>query len=110
MNKFLSQMVPLATSIAFSAVLFGATTNASFAATNAPDFRLTPTQSVTGTKIVNDTLWRCNTNICTAATANSRPEIVCAQAARKVGKVSSFSYKGTDFDAAALEKCNAKAR
>jgi hypothetical protein len=110
MKNILSQIAPLATSIAFSVFLLGATTNASFAATTAPDYRLTPTQTVTGTKVVNETLWRCNTNVCTAATANSRPEIVCAQAARKVGKVSSFSYKGTDFDASALEKCNAKAK
>ncbi len=110
MKTLLSHIAPAITAAAFSFALLGATTTASFANTGAPDYRLTPTQSVTGTKVVNDTLWRCSTNTCTAAKANSRPEIVCAQAARKVGKLTNFSYKGTDFDAAALEKCNAKAR
>ena len=110
MKNILSRFVPAVTAIALSAALLGTTTNASFAASGAPDYRLTPEQTVSGTKIARETLWRCSDKGCTASTAASRPEIVCAHAVREIGKISSFSYRGTEFTADALAKCNAKAR
>ncbi len=80
-------------------------------AASTPVYRLVPVSAAaTGTVIVRDTLWKCGPAACTAAQANSRPAIICAQAARKVGKLTSFAVSGVEFDAAAIEACNAKAK
>jgi hypothetical protein len=42
--------------------------------------------------------------------ARLRPAIVCAAAAREIGKISAFSANGTEFTAEELAKCNEKAR
>jgi hypothetical protein len=102
-------LLPMIASLALSATLF-ATTSPAFAAPSGPDYRLTSEKSLSGNLVAGETLWRCATDGCTAATATSRPAIVCAQAARTVGKLSSFSFRGADFDAEALAKCNVKAR
>jgi len=61
--------------------------------------------------ITRSTLWKCNGGTCTAAANGStRDAIACELVAREVGKLSAFRANGTEFDAAALEKCNAKAR
>jgi hypothetical protein len=110
MANILSRIVPLASAALLSFVVLGATTNAAFANRGAPDYRLTAETSVTGSKIARETLWRCNDGGCTAMKATSRPEVVCVHAVREVGKVSNFSYRGTDFTAEQLAACNAKAR
>ena len=96
---------------AFSTLLmFTAAATPAFAAP-APAYRLVPVAAAPADQvIVRDMLWKCGPNGCTAAQANSRPAIVCAQAARKVGKLTSFAVSGVEFDAAALEACNAKAK
>lgn len=78
----------------------------------APTYRLVPVTAVAkaGSVIVGDTLWACSTEGCTTGKATSRPAIVCEMAARKVGKLASFTVDETAFDEAALAKCNAKAR
>ncbi len=60
--------------------------------------------------VVGEVLWVCGTDACTAAKSTSRPAIVCEQAVKKVGKLTSFTAAGTTFDDAALAKCNAKAK
>ncbi|QPQ54572.1 hypothetical protein IC614_09565 [Allosphingosinicella flava] len=55
-------------------------------------------------------IWQCGDTGCTAGATTSRPETVCASFARKMGAVSAFAAGGRDFDAAALEKCNARAK
>jgi hypothetical protein len=104
-----SRVIPMLASVAMAATLLGATADPSFAQ-GEPAYRLTAERSVTGSKIANDVLWRCGEAGCTALSASSRPAIVCAQAARAVGKLTSFSAKGAAFDAEALAKCNSKAR
>lgn len=78
----------------------------------APNYSLVPATAVTkaGSVIAGDTLWACSTTGCTTGKATSRPAIVCEQAAKKVGKLASFSVNETPFDEAALAKCNTKAR
>jgi hypothetical protein len=62
------------------------------------------------TFVTRSTLWKCNGGTCTAAaTGSARDGIVCELVAREVGKLSAFRANGSDFDAASLEKCNAKA-
>ena len=109
-NRFVPQILPTFAAIAISATILGAFTAPAFANRGAPEYRLTAEQSVTGTKVARDTLWKCSDAGCSAASATSRPEIVCATAVREIGKVSSFSVRGEAFNAAALAKCNAKAR
>jgi hypothetical protein len=80
-------------------------------AQNASVYQLVPVSAAaSGTVIVNELLWRCSADGCTALNATSRPAIVCAQAARQLGKIASFRVKGTAFDAEALAKCNSRAK
>jgi hypothetical protein len=91
--------------------MFGST-NPAFAASSEPAYRGTPAVAFESTKtvIANEVLWKCGPAGCTAAQANSRPAIICAQFARKVGKLDSFVASGNAFDEAALTACNAKAK
>jgi hypothetical protein len=103
----------LATLASFSAafLMIGAATAPAFAA-GAPMYRLVPATAVSSAKsvVVGETLWRCGPDGCVAAESNSRPAIVCAQAARKVGRIESFTANGTAFSSEELAKCNEKAK
>ena len=60
--------------------------------------------------VTRSTVWKCNDATCTASKSTSRDAIMCELFAREVGTLSAFSAGGTAFDAAALEKCNARAK
>ncbi len=76
-----------------------------------PSYRAVPTTAVaSGNVIVDGVMWRCGTDGCVASNATARPAILCAQAARKIGKIESFSFGTQTLDAEALTKCNAKAK
>ena len=60
--------------------------------------------------VTRSTIWKCGDGVCTASKANARDNIMCELVVREIGQVSAFRANGTEFDAAALEKCNAKAR
>jgi hypothetical protein len=60
--------------------------------------------------VVRDVVWRCGAGGCVAPRGNSRPVIDCSALARQVGTLRSFTVGGEALDAAALEKCNARAR
>ncbi|MES2987411.1 MAG: hypothetical protein V4808_05870 [Pseudomonadota bacterium] len=60
--------------------------------------------------ITASTVWKCGEGICTANKADARDSIVCQLVVKEVGKLTAFRANGADFDAAALDKCNAKAR
>ncbi len=91
-------------------LLISATTTPAFAA--APMYKLVPATAVAKAKsvVVGETLWRCGPTGCVAAETGSRPAVVCAQAARKVGKIESFTANGAAFSADELAKCNEKAK
>ncbi len=73
-------------------------------------YAATPVSAPAKTSLVTrSTLWKCADGTCTAAKANARDGIVCELVAREVGKLSAFRANGAEFDAASLEKCNAKA-
>jgi hypothetical protein len=99
---------------ALSAVLISAASIAvptSPAFANATGYHLVPEASaLADTVVVRDVLWKCAGGACTAKPATSRPEIVCASVARKIGRISAFTANGTAFGADQLEKCNAKAK
>jgi hypothetical protein len=102
-------MVRMLSILAAASVMLAGTTPA-FAQT--PVYRAVPATPVQTAQnvIVGDLLWKCGPDGCTTSTASSRPAIVCAQAARKVGKLGSFTVNNVAFDADALSKCNAKAK
>lgn len=76
-----------------------------------PAYRAVPVATApTASVIADGVMWRCGDTGCVATNASSRPAIVCAQAVRKVGKLSSFVVGTEAFDEAALAKCNAKAK
>ena len=60
--------------------------------------------------IARDTLWTWRDTAYTARRGSDRDAIQCELVARQTGKLASFSVGGTAFDAAALDKCNAKAK
>ena len=60
--------------------------------------------------IVKEIVWKCGSGGCVAPQGNSRPAIDCSALAREVGTLRSFTVGGQPLDAAALGKCNARAR
>jgi hypothetical protein len=103
------RILPLIASAAMSFVVLTATATPAFAQRGGPDYRLTTAAPMSGTAVAGDTLWRCDATGCSASASTSRPAVTCAQAAKKVGRLDSFSFRGQAFDEAALAKCNEKA-
>lgn len=95
---------------ATSATLLVGTATPAFA--SAPAYRLVPQAAYSGASsvVARDVLWKCAGDACVATKATSRPEVVCATAAREIGKIAAFSANGKDFTAEQLAKCNEKAR
>jgi hypothetical protein len=106
MNRFFSAAAATATTL----FLFTAAAQPVYAQSGAA-YSLTPATTVAANTVVTgETLWKCSGDSCFAAKSTSRPAIVCAQAAKKVGKLSSFTANGQTFSDEELAKCNAKAR
>ncbi|MFA5989793.1 MAG: hypothetical protein WC803_09330 [Sphingomonas sp.] len=60
--------------------------------------------------ITTGTLWKCADGTCTARQSTQRDIIMCQIVVQRLGAVSGFSAGGTAFDAAAIAKCNERAR
>jgi hypothetical protein len=60
--------------------------------------------------VTRNTIWKCNGTTCVAPKNGARPQIMCELVAREAGALQAFTVEGDAFDAAALEKCNARAR
>ena len=85
--------------------------SALFAAPAAAHYVVIPASKVGAqTVALQGVTWRCGDEGCTAGETSSRPEIVCAAFAKKIGAVLSFAAGNRALDAAALEKCNARAK
>ncbi len=97
-------------SVAASGLLLAVSATPAFAA--APAYRLAPVAAVSAaeTIVVRDVLWKCNEAGCVAKSATSRPAIVCATAARQIGKLATFTANGKDFTAEELAACNTNAK
>ena len=61
------------------------------------------------THIIASVFWHARGNVWSAPIVGSRPETVCANLARRLGKLDSFSVAGKAFDVARMEACNASA-
>jgi hypothetical protein len=77
-----------------------------------PSYRVVPVSkmAVASNVVIGETLWNCGAAGCTMSKATSRPAIVCEQAAKRFGKLESFTVGAENFDEAALAKCNTKAK
>lgn len=75
-----------------------------------PMYRAGLAKPLTASLILKDVRWSCIGDSCSAIRNGTSPDVnVCSAVVRKLGPVTSFSAGGRDFDAAALEKCNAAA-
>jgi hypothetical protein len=110
MTTFRLRLLPVFASLAVTAGLMGVATDAAYASRGAPEYRITLDQAASGTHIARETVWRCAEQSCTAARSTSRPEVTCAHAAREIGKIANFEFRGEALGAEALAKCNERAR
>lgn len=104
----MTRILSVAAALAVSLTLLGTT------AANAQDagyYAATPvTKPTKASFIARDTIWTWRDTAFTARRGSDRDTIQCELVARQAGKLESFSVSGAAFDAAALEKCNAKAK
>ena len=64
-----------------------------------------------GTLILHDLAWRCASGSCVALRSGRSTDVtVCSSVARGIGRLAAFEVGDAPFDAAALEKCNSRAR
>ncbi|MBB3764631.1 CC_3452 family protein [Sphingomicrobium lutaoense] len=76
----------------------------------APMMTATPESPASARVITKGAAWNCREGQCRAASADSRPAVLCQRLAKEVGTISSFSVDGRTFGEEDLAKCNAKAR
>lgn len=103
MNRLLAVAVAAAASLTLAPGAIAQAANGYYSATPA-------TASAKSTVVTRSTVWKCSDSGCVAGKANARDNIMCELLAREVGTLSAFRANGSDFDADALAKCNAKAR
>lgn len=107
----MNRIVAFAAAVTTSALLFLATTTPAFAQGSTGYSLIPATAPASGEALVaSEVIWKRAGEGYVAPKANSRAAIVCAQAAKKIGKVASFTAEGQSFDEAALAKCNEKAK
>lgn len=97
----------VAAALLTSTLVLGAT------ASHAQSGYYTATPAATPTKtsfVARETVWTWRDTAYTARKGDSRDAIQCELAAKQAGKLTAFTAGGTAFDAAALDKCNAKAK
>jgi hypothetical protein len=104
------RLLPLAASLLATITLFSAVTVPVAAAEAGPAYRMVLATPTEGRFIAGETPWRCGGDGCIAPAGKSRPAIICAQAARSLGRVESFSVRGEAIAAKDLESCNKKAK
>jgi hypothetical protein len=77
---------------------------------SAPHYVAEPVTTPAESRIIlRDTIWNCGQSACAGTKSNSRPAIVCAVLAKKIGPIRSFQAGGQALAPAALEVCNARA-
>lgn len=106
--RSLNSLAFAAVAILGTAASFGVTTAPARAATGASFYeaQLATPADAKRTEIQNGVVWKCAGADCRGNEGASRPEVVCARLARKVGPLAGFTVQGEALDAAALAKCN----
>ena len=107
----MSRLIALVAAVATSTALLTATATPARAAGANDYYRAVPvTQPKRASVITRETLWKCQDGTCSASRAGSRDAVVCELAVQRLGTLSEFHANGAAFDAAALERCNARAK
>ena len=100
--------ISIAAALATSLLVLGATASH---AQSSSYYIATPAATPAKTSFVTrETVWTWRDAAYTARRGDSRDAIQCELVARQAGKLTAFTAGGAAFDAAALDKCNAKAR
>lgn len=95
---------------AAGAALFASATTSAIAQDSAY-YRATVAGKVNKAMMVTrDTVWRCTDGTCVAGKSTMRDAVACELVVQRAGALTAFSANGTEFDAAQLEKCNARAK
>lgn len=107
----MSRLIALVAAVATSTALLTATATPVRAAGASDYYRAVPVaQPKKASVITRGTLWKCDGGACSAPRAGSRDAIVCELAVQRLGALTEFQANGAAFDAAALERCNARAK
>ncbi|MCW1383323.1 hypothetical protein OLX02_10855 [Novosphingobium sp. KCTC 2891] len=105
-NGALRQLVPALLALAGTVATFGATATPSHAATGYYSVTLAAPLASPKRFVDGETPWSCTGAECTAPRNTSRPAIVCARVAKKVGAVTRFATPEGEMTAEDLAKCN----
>ncbi len=107
----MSRLIAFAAALATSSALLVATASPARAAGAGDYYRAVPaTQPAKASVITRGTLWKCADGGCSAPRGGSRDAIVCELAVQRMGALTAFHANGAAFDAAQLERCNARAK
>ena len=102
----LTHAFSLALAVLIAAFTFMATT--ATAATGASYRAELATPAKASKFVVRDVVWKCTDASCIAPQSGSRPAIVCASLARKVGPLTAFLVEGVAVTADELARCNGR--
>lgn len=107
----LRQLLPAVLALIGAATSFGITAHAARASSSGAFYSATLTRPMDGIQkvIQKGVLWKCEGAECSAPQDVSRPVIVCARLAQKVGPVARFATPQGDLAAADLARCNQSA-
>ncbi|MCX7284107.1 MAG: hypothetical protein NTX28_08680 [Novosphingobium sp.] len=102
------QLLPAVLALAGTVASFAMTAAPVRAATNGPFYSATLTRPMDGTQklVQKGVLWKCEGTDCSAPRDTSRPVIVCARLAQKVGPVARFATPQGELAAEDLARCN----
>lgn len=105
------QLLPAVLALVGTTLSFAVTANTARADTGGSFYSATLTRPMDGTQkvIQKGVLWKCEGAECSAPRDTSRPVIVCARLAQKVGPVTRFATPQGDLAAEDLARCNAAA-
>jgi len=107
-NGAFRQLLPAVLALAGTAASFAMTAAPVRAAANGPFYSATLTRPMDGAQklVQKGLLWKCEGAECFAARDTSRPVIVCARLAQKVGPVARFATPQGELAADDLARCN----
>ncbi len=102
------QLLPAVLALAGTVAGFAMTAAPLRAAAASPFYSATLTRPMDGTQklVQKGLLWKCEGAECSAARDTSRPVIVCARLAQKVGPVARFATPQGELAAEDLARCN----
>ncbi|WP_374528986.1 hypothetical protein [Novosphingobium sp.] len=101
----------LAAGLAFAGTIasFSATVTPAHAGAAGYTAKLSTALEAPKQKVVNDVLWRCSGDSCSAPVDGARPVNTCAKVVKAFGPVTSFATPKGELSAEDLQRCNAAA-